>query len=103
MRRVVLRRFGLDLRRVVRRRVVVLRLPPVFRAAVVLRRVAILFPPDLRRAELRFLLEALERLFAALFLLVDLRRGFRMTTSCSGMSINLSDILPTYKGDDKYD
>ena len=98
LRRVVVLRRGLDLRRVVRRRVVVFRRPRVFRAAVDLRRVAILFPPDLRRlAELRFFLEALARLFVALFLLADLRLGFRITTSCSGMSINLPDILPTYK------
>jgi hypothetical protein len=76
---VVLRRRVVVLRRAGerRRRVVVLRRPPVLRAAVVLR-VAILLPPDfLRLAVLRFL--------AVAFLFVFERRGFRITTSCSGM------------------
>jgi len=102
---VVLRRRVVVLRRAgeARRRAVVLRRPTVFRAAVVLRLVAIFFTPGLRRAVLRLALAEPERLFAAPFLLDDDRRGFKMTTSCSGMSIDLWQGPPTYKEDDKYD
>jgi len=105
LRRVVLRRRVVVLRRAGerRRRAVVLRRPLVLRAAVVLRLVAIFFTPGLRRAVLRLALAEPERLFAAPFLLDDDRRGFKMTTSCSGMSIDLWQGPPTYKEDDKYD